>query len=219
MLVVVFTYNRPQMLSQLLYELHGNCEALVIDDGTKDAIPVFLTDQTLISTIHEGKQGFWKKWLLARQIALGTNHDYFVFMNDDLNKVDLNAIQTVINQGWNDRLFAMNLLNCGERYRWGKWREIQPDFKLAGRTWRQCDYVDGNFITNRMTLESFDIDPVPKEWFDRPDKSSGVGYQVTMKLRALGCPMMLPDKSLAYHGDHESVMHREHRKQVKLISK
>lgn len=218
MLFVIFTYEREVMLGNLLSELFGSHEVLVIDDGSSYQPSCFM-DQKIIRTIHEGKQGFWKKWLLARQIALGTDHEYFCFLPDDVSNIDIEAINTIVSQGWNDRLFVINLLNCGDRYRWGKYRPIQDDFELAGRTWQQCDYVDGAFITNRSTLEAFDIEPVAKEWFDRPDKSSGVGYQMTMKLRALGCPMMLPDKSLAYHGDHESVMHKEHRKQVKLISK
>lgn len=229
-LVVVFSYNREQMLKDLFLDVMGQMteptrqhDILIIDDGSDwmvSDLPEWMRDEsTIIKTIHEGKQGFWKKWLLARQIALGTNHDYFVFMPDDLSKVDIPAINEIISQGWDDNLFALNLLNTGERYRWGKGQGTQEDFELAGRIWQQCDYVDGAFVTNRATLQAIEIDPVPSTWFDRPDKSSGVGYQMTMKLRVLGCPMMLPDKSLAFHGDHDSVMHKEHRKQVKLISK
>lgn len=221
MLFVIFTYEREQMLKALLDGLDGN-HVIVIDDGSK-SYPVshlyVYEGLNYLRTIHEGKQGFWKKWLLARQIALGTDHEYFCFLNDDLSNIDLEAIQEVTKQGWIDRLFALNVINCGDHFRWGQYRKIQEDFKLAGRTWSQCDYVDGNFITNRATLQAVEIEPVKRDWFDRPDKSSGVGFQMTMKLRALGCPMMLPDKSLAYHGDHDSVMHPEHRKTTKLISK
>jgi len=202
-------------------------DVMVIDDGsewskenigTKLDITSSLMPE-FIRTIHEGKKGFWKKWLIAQQIALGSEHEWFCFLNDDLTNIDLKAIEAISKQPWKEMCFAMNLLNCGERYRWGKHQDTQPPFELADRTWSQCDYVDGNFITNRTTLETFDIDPVPLSWFDRPDKSSGVGYQMTMKLRKVGCTMMLPDKSLAYHGDHNSVMHFEHRKKIKLISK
>lgn len=219
-LFVVFSYNREVMLKRLVGELNvAELDLIIIDDGSDWVDTATWVPIKLISTIHEGKQGFWKKWLLARQIALGTDHDYFVFLPDDVSNVDIEAIQEITKQGWTDNLFALNLLNTGERYRWGKHREIQEDFELAGRTWQQCDYVDGAFITNRATLTAFDIEPVPKLWFDRPDKSSGVGYQMTMKLRAIGCPMMLPSKSLAYHGDHESVMHGSHRITMPLISK
>lgn len=219
-LFVVFTYEREQMLRGLIQEL-DDLSIMVVDDGSKwvGCDKPLGSHINFITTVHEGKRGFWKKWLVAQQIALGTHHDYFVFLPDDVSNIDLDAISTIALQGWKDNLFALNLLNCGERYRWGKWKELQEDFALAGRHWKQCDYVDGAFITNRRTLESFEIEPVPDSWFYSPDKSSGVGYQMTMKLRALGCPMMLPDRSLAFHGDHESVMHPEHRKEVKLISR
>ena len=42
---------------------------------------------------------------------------------------------------------------------------------------------------------------------------------MTMTMRKLGAVMMRPDKSLAYHGDHESRMHKEHREQTPLITK
>jgi len=242
MLFVIFTYNREQMLKALINEIsamnksvdeHGytvltssNRQIIVIDDGsdwlgspTRNIGPYCFQCDEIIRTIHEGKQGFWKKWLLARQIALGTDHEYFCFLPDDVSNIDLKAIEEITKQGWTDRLFALNLLNAGECYRWGQYKPIQEDFTLAGRVWQQCDYVDGAFVTNRTTLQAFDIEPVTSAWFDRPDKSSGVGYQMTQKLRALGCPMMLPDISLAFHGDHESVMHKEHRKTTKLISK
>ena len=93
---------------------------------------------------------------------MATEHEYFVFLPDDVSNVDIKALEEIIAQGWDDRLFALNLINCGEHYRWGKWRKIQDDFELAGRTWKQCDYVDGCFITNRATLTAFDIEPVPK---------------------------------------------------------
>ena len=216
------------MLSRLLKSMQfSSFDVMVIDDGsewskenigTKLDITSSLMPE-FIRTIHEGKKGFWKKWLIAQQIALGSEHEWFCFLNDDLTNIDLKAIEAISKQPWKEMCFAMNLLNCGERYRWGKHQDTQPPFELADRTWSQCDYVDGNFITNRTTLETLDIDPVPLSWFDRPDKSSGVGYQMTMKLRKVGCTMMLPDKSLAYHGDHNSVMHFEHRKKIKLISK
>lgn len=222
MLFIIFTYEREQMLKSMLdsiEDIHNHI--IVIDDGSEwtKGVNRSLIDYNLIRTIHEGKKGFWKKWLIAQQIALGSEHEWFCFLNDDLTNIDLKAIEVISKQPWQEMCFAMNLLNCGERYRWGKYQDTQPPFELAGRTWSQCDYVDGNFITNRTTLETLDIDPIPLSWFDRPNKSSGVGYQMTMKLRKVGCTMMLPDKSLAYHGDHDSVMHFEHRKKIKLISK
>ena len=95
----------------------------------------------------------------------------------------------------------------------------QPGITINGITFQECGFVDGLFITNRKTLEKIEVAQVPNSWFDRPDKSSGVGYYMSMDLRTKGVKMMIPDSSLVMHGDHESQMHKEHRKQVPLISK
>jgi len=226
MLFVITTYNRESMLMSLIEELAGR-EVLIIDDGSEwsngfDWMHGFrfdpVTQIQYIRTNHEGKCGFWKKWLIAQQIALGTRHEHFVFLPDDITGLDLETIDMIQAQEW-DSLFAFNLMNEGERFRWGEKLTGQPDVIINGKTFRECCYVDGCFITNRYTLEAFEVEPVSKSWFNRGDISSGVGYQITKKLTALGCPMLKPIETLAYHGDHDSVMHREHRKQNPLITK
>ena len=64
-----------------------------------------------------------------------------------------------------------------------------------------------------------DIEQVPHEWFNRPNKSSGVGHQITRKFRQQHVTMYTPKTSLVYHGEHDSVMHYEERKRIKLISR
>ena len=84
MLVIIFSYNREEKLKALLKEFI-NHRVIVIDDGSEWTKPkpyepfgqvnedpfIF---STLIRTHHEGKKGFWKKWVMARQIALGSEH-------------------------------------------------------------------------------------------------------------------------------------------------
>jgi len=48
--------------------------------------------------------------------------------------------------------------------------------------------------------------------------SSGVGRQLSIRLRDLKIPIFTPIKSFAYHGDHESLMNPEVRKIHKIIS-
>lgn len=227
MLIVIFTYNRPDMLRALVSELEGKGhDLIIIDDGSKWSDPgsfidhSFLKDHTFIRTEHTGKKGFWKKWQLAfetlKQFSL---HEWVCFMPDDVSQVNLSAIEMFTKQGWGNMRVAINLSNSGTRYRWGKYSSGQPDIEIEGMLLQECGWVDGLFITNRYTLEGIQMDEVPESWFNRPDKSSGVGYQLTKKLQAKRVKMMLPEFSYCYHGDHESVMHPEHRKEVPLISK
>jgi len=112
MLFVIFTYDREAMLLKLIDEIDTKHDYIIIDDGSDWTVDQDKANH-LFRTIHEGKQGFWKKWLLARQIALGTDHEYFCFLPDDVSNIDLKALETIKAQGWNDRPFALNLINCG----------------------------------------------------------------------------------------------------------
>lgn len=218
MLVIIFSYNRREMLADLLYELDGQ-DVWVIDDGSDIKDFPSHPGQDILRTGHEGKRGFWKKWVMARQIALGSNHDHFLFIPDDVSNLDLDTIQAVNNQGWDDHLYAINVINCGRKNCWGQWYTGQQDFELNNKTFFEVGFVDCGFLTNRHTMKHVDVDQVPDKWFSRPDISSGVGKQMTETMRSVGVKMMMVEEGLCYHGDHESKMHGEFRKQTPLKSK
>lgn len=213
MLITIFSYDRRDMLKALSDELI-NKDFIIIDDGSEFTKTV--RDHRIIRTRHEGKRGFWKKWLIARQIALGSEHDWFLFLPDDVSNVNIKALEAVTMQGWDKHLIALNVLEFGDRNRWGNYWIGQKEMTIEGVNIRECGYVDGAFLTNRTTLELLPIDQVPSTWFDRSDKSSGVGHQMTLKLGKLRVPMLVG--SFAYHGAHDSVMHGEHRKKTPLIT-
>ena len=225
MLFVILTYNRKEMLYNLVSELKGKGHDIVIfDDGSQwsKKFPSDLVDSKtkFITNAHGGKINFWKQWQRAwKYINEKQKHEYICFMPDDIYNVQIKAIEALTQQGWNNLHFAINLSNSGARYRWGKWSTGQKDFTIDNMLIQECGYVDGLFLTNRATIQDVTIDAIPAFWFDRPDKSSGVGYQLSMKFRNLGVKMMIPEYSYCYHGDHESVMHKKHRIAVPLISK
>jgi len=212
------------MLKDLLGELQGH-DVIIIDDGS----PCFKDDYyslrlmrsapvQIIRTHHEGKKGFWKKWVMARQIALGSHHDYFLMIPDDISKVDLDSIKAITKQGWDDSLFAVNIINCGRSECWGEFKTGQANVKINDVTLNEVGFVDCGFLTNRHTLKHIDIHEIPDVWFDRESKSSGVGHKMTNSMRQIGVVMMMAEEGLCYHGDHESVMHPEHRKETPLKS-
>lgn len=222
MLIVIFTYNREVMLNNLLSEISNDKHTvLVINDNIGASTGCIQISDRLyeIYTGHNGKQGFWKNWQIALSFIKESGHKYICFMPDDISQLNLPSIEAFTKQGWDKMRVAINLSNSGTRYRWGKWSTGQPDIEVDGMLLQECGWVDGLFITNRYTLEGIQMDEVPASWFNRPDKSSGVGFQLSKKLRDKRVKMMLPEFSYCFHGDHESVMHPEHRKEVPLISK
>lgn len=202
MLKIVFTHDRPEMLNNLLSEI-GTTDTVVLDKHPG----------------WDGKRNFWKKWREAVRICMDSKHDWFLFLADDFKDVHMPAIEALTLMGWQNHLVAINILNDGRTSCWGGHSTGQKDFEAAGILLKEVGFVDCGYLTNRYTLEKITIQDIGQWWFDRPDKSSGVGFQTTRQFRALGVKMMMPTPSLADHGTHPSVMHGEHRKETPLIAK
>lgn len=207
------------MLKSLLKKLSG-FDIIVIDDGSewsKDKRKRPRKCQ-FIRTIHEGKKGFWRKWVVAHSLATSSNHNYFLFIADDMTEPDIEILEMLTNQGWDDNLFAISPLNTNRYHEWGKHSTGHGTFELGDYEFIETGFIDCTMFTNRTTLEAMKIEPVKKEWFRRQDRSSGVGKNITMELRELEIPMFVTKPSIFKHGNHESVMHRDHRKNRPLLS-
>lgn len=227
MQIVIFTYNRKDELIRLLKEVNQGHSILVIDDGSEwffadsDYMDVFETieDRTHTRFENGGKKQFWNRWQYAIKKCLESKHNDFLFLADDVTNVNMDMIKKITEQGWTDKFYAVNVVNDGRTGCWGPFNTGQAPFNIDDTQFNEVGFVDCGFVTNRHTLEQITIDPIPESWFDRPDKSSGVGHQLTLKMRKLGVKMLNTTPSLCYHGDHESKMHGDHRKDVPLISK
>lgn len=231
MLVIIFSYNREEMLRSLIGEirafdcgLNANIETIIIDDGSKWATDVYdLYGHQLIRTPHEGKKGFWKKWVMAIQLALGSGHEHILFLPDDIKDLNLDAINKFINHDWEhpitESFYGVNVINCGRTECWGPVVRNPQHITIDDIVYREVDFVDCGFLTNRFTLENIDVHEIPHGWFDRADKSSGVGHQLTQSMRMIGAMMMTPNKGWCYHGNHKSQMHGKHREETPLTSK
>lgn len=199
MKVIIFSSPaRKKMLDNLLNELNVY-EVHVID-----------------SPDTFGKENFWMRMDEAVNTCLSSSYDFFMIMPDDVSNIDLERIKHFSNTS---SRFVVNLTNDGRLKCWGGNPKRFKDITVNGHKYIHVDFCDCGFITNRNTLKNVKIYPVNKSWFDRPNKSSGVGHQLTKTFRRLLVPMYVPEKSLVYHGDHDSVMHYEERKRLPLISR
>jgi len=189
MQVVIFTSpERGDMLANVVAEFSGYDIAII---GDKETF---------------GIDKFWKRWEQARQICLNSPHDNYLIVSDDGSKHDIEAIPFVCAVISDDRA------SC-----WGSKADFTHDMSIAGITdyiVKHIDFFDCGGLTNRATLELFEVEPTKKS----KRASSGVGMQITHKLRKLGVPMYKTTPSLSYHGDHPSVMHPELRKRQPLIT-
>ena len=207
-MIFVFSYDREEMLSEVVKPLGRHF--LILDDGSSFEF------ENMVKFPHEGKAGFWKRWAFAFKTAEATNDDLFIFMPDDFQHLQVDKIKQ-LHELHKHEPYAYNIINDG---RLSCWFPFTP--KKYNEDTIQVGFVDCGFFCNRESLEKleFRIDPIdPKRFKTRKNISSGVGQQLTNRFNRHGVKMHLPVKSLAYHGDHDSKMHYEFRKNNPLISK
>ena len=207
----IFNYEREDMFKEVLNHLK-HLNPVVLDDGSS----YFIDYPNVIRFRNGGKKEFWRKWFVAFELAKGSDDDFFLFMPNDFQDLDLDMVMK-LHDKYKKQPYLCNIINDGREWCW-----IQKPSEPIDQYVRKVYFTDCGFFCNRKALEriEFTIDPVnPKRFKDRRDISSGVGQQLTMKFNRGGVKMYLPYKSLAKHGDHESTMHQEERRTNPLISK
>lgn len=209
-MIFVFSYQREQMLNQVLKELKGEV-VTILDDGSD----FIINHPNVIRFKHGGKAKFWEKWFFAFKLAEGTDDDFFMFMPSDYSEINLDKIKEIHNN-YKDKPYVYNIVNDGREMCWNNIRPIIKD-----RDTIQLFFTDCGFFCNRLALEAieFQMKEIDKNRFiKRKDISSGVGQYLTYAFNRARVKMYKPKSSLAFHGDHESTMHPEHRKELPLIS-
>lgn len=207
----IFNYEREDMFKEVLNHLK-HLNPVVLDDGSS----YFIDYHNVIRFRNGGKKEFWRKWFVAFELAKASDDDFFLFMPNDFQDLDLDLVMK-LHDKYKKQPYLCNIINDGREWCW-----IQKPSEPIDQYVRKVYFTDCGFFCNRKALEriEFTIDPVnPKRFKDRRDISSGVGQQLTMKFNRGGVKMYLPYKSLAKHGDHESTMHQEERRNNPLISK
>ena len=210
-MIYLFSYQREEMLKGILKELKDE-EVTILDDGSD----FIINHPNVLRFKNGGKAKFWEKWFIALKLAEGTDDDFFLFMPSDYSDIDLVKIKEIHTE-LKGKPYVYNIVNDGREMCWNNTKPIQIDEDRI-----QVFFTDCGFFCNRLALERIEwkmrvIDLA--RFARRKDISSGVGQQLTQMFNIARVPMYKPVKSLAFHGDHESTMHKEHRKQIPLISK
>lgn len=163
---------------------------------------------------NKGKEQFWVTWNKMLAEAKQSSSELFIFLQDDVINVDFDRILKYHNQ-LKGNPYAFQLINDG---RVNCWNAFRP--KWVSSEIQEIGFVDCLMFCNRDALHRLrwainDVAPKLRHQMI----SSGVGYKLSKKFMHKNIKMYRPFKSLVYHGDHDSVMHYEHRKQNPLISK
>lgn len=217
--VCVFTYNRPDMLMSVLKHLQNKVTNIAVFDDASKFNPkdyLDLCDVYNRSPKNNGKLNFHRQWAKALTYCKNTPSDLYIFMPDDFEKIQIDNIVTLHSKFTSP--YAFNIINDG---RDACWTAIQRKKVNVGNiAVSRVGFVDCGFFCPRATLDRlmYFVNPTPAGWYKNEERSSGVGCQLSNRLLRANVPMYQPIKSLAYHGDHESKMHPNHRKKVPLKS-
>jgi len=195
-------------------------EIVILDDCSKFDIKPYLNYADFYRSKDKlGKQGYWLQWRTAFSFAYESEDDLYIFMPDDFEKLDLERVKKIHNS-LKSRAYSCNIINDGREECFRRY-EPRP-LTIEGEDFKEIGFNDGGFFCNRATLDllRFRFDEIrPVRFAYDTAISSGVGQQLTNRMRKAGVFMLMPIKSLAIHGDHESVMHPEERKKNPLISR
>lgn len=214
-LVTITAYNRPQMLRRLLSQIEDRAKgyevfAFIADDASDnmDHLPE-IAEEFPWATVdlgveHCGKEHYWELIDLCMGYAGVHDWDYWLHLPDDV------TISTEIF----DKCIALyqpgsvlNPLKVKRKLPRGQFTNKRPRVMSNGLIW--TEWVDCCWFSDRHMGEALNwqIDPVdPGRWFLDPTLGSGVGSQMSNRLEIARVPMFQVQKTLVFHGDHDSLM-------------
>lgn len=208
MLKIIFSYQRPNLLLNLLQELNGQIH--VIDDGSDYDYSQHKKYCTYHRVPHKGKTHWWMNWQGAFDICKESESDHFLFLVDDWHSYDIDRIQWIQKQFGQHR-YAFNIANHGVARQWTPIKQWQTTIK--GFECFRVGFVDCCFFTNREALNRLDwtMGPVDPKRFQNPRISSGVGKSLSKRFLKAGVPMLKPAKSLCKKHNVQSQMNKQER--------
>lgn len=236
--VAITTYDRPESFKVLLENLHKNLGTYtytirVYDDASNENYIENewykkLNDVCDISYIrygkNKGKKGYWEIINQVLHDASMSDAGYFFLLQDDCVPVDDFFTESIsqwdgIEDTTKGTMCTFIPKTVYTRTMWNRARAKDVVFK--GQYYINCGYVDCIFMCPMDTLQKLDfrLEPIPKTTWDyNPNQSSGVGLQLSTRLKKLGMTMYGVWSSLIVMDEQASKMNPKERKAHPLFS-
>lgn len=209
-LFIISNYEREEMLQQLLSEIRNiGADYMIFDDVSSYRIN---DDNLIVNDFHRGKENYWKTFNEMFKYCKDKFYDIYVFTPNDFLNYNMNRIMKYGGNLINEE-YIFNIINDGRETSWNKLEPmtINDEIKLHF-------FTDCGFFTNYKTLELLEF-KINEIILKNNKYGSMVGCQLTNRLLSLKVPIFTPIKSIAFHGDHHSLMNYETRIVNKLISR
>jgi FkbM family methyltransferase len=236
-LVLITTYNRPDLLVKLLTDIKENSEdfeikLLICNDGSSSDYRVvlnylrkhFLNNFHYIPSLtNGGKQNYWTLIDKLYKQALKIKFDYAIQLPDDVSLVPgfFSRAINIYDKIEDNKKVCLDILSSPGRVGKSEWTNQEVTTHLAGNIpVYKTGWVDMCFISDKKYFEAlnYTINKVNDRWVNKLNNSSGVGKQISTRLVTSGYSLYQVKNSLVIHGSHDSVMHRNLRKTSPLIT-
>ena len=212
-------YKREKELKELVNQISetlGDYEitVLIISDGSPPLN--FRFNSVIVKTDfikkHQGKKGYYNVVNLGLEHIKSLSFDYCIKIDDDMTLTEgfLDKTLKIWNGIPDKKKISMDILSSrkqrGRNLLGTQAYPISIDDKY--RVFK-IDWVDMNFICERKFFELLDW-KIPKVTSNA--NSSCVGLKITRLLSKKNVSFWQSETPLIIHGEHESLMHPEHRK-------
>ena len=223
--IVITTFNREKMLKELLNDIFKYTEykmfVVVFDDGSNKPYDLSEYDVKYIKYVkNNGLKYLWRIISDTFKFCKNIDAEHYFYFQDDLRlkenffQESISIFESIPD---NDKISLGTLMIDSQRNT-PKWTGVYPiEYDKYYKT-QWCELV---FMCKYKFFESleFKLNPIPlSRWNKNPNISSGVGQQISVRLFEKGLNMYHVINTLTTHGDHESVLLPELRKNEKLIT-
>ena len=193
---LITTHNRSKMLYNLINQIKEqkkNYKILinVFDDGSSEN---YKFEDSFVKYIkffpNHGKKRYWKVTDTIFKYTKKINSNYFIQIPDDVQLVD-NFFEILVNtyEDINDtEKICLSFLTDSRvfRHNWTSF-DSQDLGNYYKTQWNDLCYISKK---NFFEVLNFSIEPISNSrWVRNPNLSSGVGQQISLRLKSLGKTM------------------------------
>lgn len=215
--IAIPSYNRPAMCEATVKDilLEGHADIHVYLDGGCE----YEWTNPLV-TFHKldkppGREHYWKVWNRILADARDSEWDYFLALPDDFTPAVRFPIRQAVALMWAYPEIDALVPVVDKRGRGPCWVAVDP-VRHGSVLWR-TGWIDGCFICHRNFLQELNWElPAMSPNHFNTNQSSGVGKWMSLMANDRKQGIYQVDKTLYRHGGHESVMHKEFRKENPL---
>ena len=217
--ILLTTHNRPKMFARVCKMLNRQTypiqNVIVLNDGSDMPYPRLPNHDIFEENklMHRGKEGWWELVNFGLTRLKGIPAKYFIFLVDDF-EFDEYFVGELIEKYESIPDNKKQALSYSWNPAWANrlnWAKRLPQRR---RGFWLTQWLDMAFICEQDKFLKIipAISPIdPHRWDNNPGLSSGVGMQITARLRGHGNLYHVAE-SMVKHGTHDSVMHPQERK-------